>query len=76
MMMPINDDLPWPADPPREAAALDGLRAEFPAMRITTSYYGYGRAWEARGPDGRPWLVISDNLTRFRELLRGGDGRR
>lgn len=74
MTMPIPDDdqPPWPADPSREAAALTSLRAEFPAMRITTSYYGTGRAWLARGPNGNnPWLVISDNPARFRAMLRG-----
>lgn len=66
-----DDDLPWPADPQREAAALTALRAEFPTVCITTSYYGTGRAWLARGPNGRPWLVISDDLSWFRAALRG-----
>jgi hypothetical protein len=73
MMMPIpdHDQPPWPADPQREAVVLMGLRGEFPTMKITTSYYGTGRAWLGRGIDGHPWLVISDNLARFRAALRG-----
>jgi hypothetical protein len=72
-MMTMRDDhqLPWPADPQREAAALVGLRAEFPGMDITASYYGIGRAWLARGANGRPWLVMSDDLARFRAMLQG-----
>lgn len=65
-----KDQLPWPADPQREAGTLTGLRAEFPDMRITTSYYGTGRAWVARGKTGRPWLVLSDDLAWFRAKLR------
>ena len=72
MMMQIrDDDLPWPADPQREAATLDSLRAEFPALRITTSYYGTGRAWLGRGIDGHPWLGVSGNLARFGAMMRG-----
>lgn len=74
MTMQDEDHLPWPADPRREAATLTGLRAEFPDMRITTSYYGTGRAWVARGKNGRPWLVLSDNLTWFRTALRDSMG--
>jgi hypothetical protein len=70
MTMTDHDQLPWPVDPQREAATLDSLRAEFPAMRITSSYYGTGRAWLARGANGRPWLVISDDLVWFRARLR------
>jgi hypothetical protein len=71
MTMPDSDPLPWPADPQREAAALTGLRAEFPGMDIASSYYGTGRAWLARGENGRPWLVMSDDLARFRAMLQG-----
>jgi hypothetical protein len=71
MPIPDQDQPPWPVDPQREAAALIALRAEFPTLRITTSYYGTGRAWLARGPNGRPWLVISDDLAWFRAALRG-----
>jgi hypothetical protein len=71
MTMRDSDPLPWPADPQREAAALTGLRAEFPGMDIASSYYGTGRAWLARGANGRPWLVMSDDLARFRAMLQG-----
>ena len=69
--MPDSDPLPWPAGPQREAVALSGLRAEFPGMDIASSYYGTGRAWLARGANGRPWLVMSDDLARFRAMLQG-----
>ena len=71
MMMPIrDDDLPWPADPEREAAALTGLRAEFPSMHITIDFYGHTRAWVAHGQNGHPWLVMSNDLSRFRAAVR------
>lgn len=69
-MQTRDDDLPWPADPQREAAVLGTLRAEFPALAITAHYLGHTRAWEARGQGGRPWLVMSDNLGWFRAALR------
>jgi len=40
-------------------------------MDIASSYYGTGRAWLARGENGRPWLVMSDDLARFRAMLQG-----
>ena len=66
----MTPNCPGPADPEREAAALDGLCAEFPGMDITASYYGIGRAWLARGEKGQPWLVMSDDLARFRAMLQ------
>lgn len=40
-------------------------------MNIASSYHGTGRAWLARGENGRPWLVMSDDLARFRAMLQG-----
>jgi hypothetical protein len=71
MMMTLrDDDLPWPADPDREAATLVSLQAEFPAFTITNSFYGHTRAWVAQGHNGHPWLVMSNDLRRFRAALR------
>jgi hypothetical protein len=75
MILPIRDDdeLPWPADPEREAATLTDLRAEFSGMHITADFFGTGRAWVAQGNNGHPWLVMSDDLARFRAALRDGE---
>jgi hypothetical protein len=54
----------------QDAATLLELRAEYPHMRIGTEIYGRARVWVARGGDGHPWLVASDDLTRFRNALR------
>jgi hypothetical protein len=56
-------------DQRRDAATLRDLRAEHPRLTITTGFYGATRVWEARGDNGHPWLVTSDNLTRFRAAL-------
>ncbi len=67
-----DEELPWPADPDREAATLTRLRAEFPGLHITSDFYGHFRAWVARGENGHPWLVMSTDLGRFRRALRLG----
>ena len=52
-----------------DAATLRDLRAEHPGLTITTGFYGPTRVWEARGENGHPWLVASDDLARFRAAL-------
>ena len=53
-----------------DAGTLRELRAEYPHLRIGTELYGRTQVWVARGEDGHPWLVASDDLTRFRNALR------
>jgi len=61
---------PGDAGQSRDAATLFELRAEYPHLQIGTEFYGRARVWVARGEDGHPWLVVSDDLTRFRDALR------
>jgi hypothetical protein len=61
---------PEDGDQPLDAATLLELRAEYPYLRIDTEIYGRTRVWVARGEDGHPWLVASDDLNRFRNALR------
>jgi hypothetical protein len=52
------------------AAALHQLVADHPQLEFWTDLGGYGaRVWYARGRDGHPWLVMSDDLTRFRAAI-------
>jgi hypothetical protein len=52
------------------AAALHQLVAEYPQLEFWTDLGGYGaRVWYARGRDGHPWLVMSDDLARFRAAI-------
>jgi hypothetical protein len=52
------------------AAALHQLVAEHPQMEFWTDLGRYGaRVWYARGRDGHPWLVMSDDLGRFRTAI-------
>ncbi len=60
---------PGDRDRSQDAVALSELRAEYPHLHIGTDFYGRARVWVARGEDGHPWLVASDNLTRFRNAL-------
>lgn len=53
----------------QDAAALRDLRDTYPQLHIGTEFYGTARVWVARGTNGHPWLVASDDLTRFRAAL-------
>jgi len=53
-----------------DAAALRELRIEYPHLHISTEFYGRMQVWVARGEDGHPWLIASDDLNRFRNALR------
>jgi hypothetical protein len=53
-----------------DVGTLRDLRAEYPHLHIGTEFYGRTQVWVARGEDGHPWLVASDDLTRFRHALR------
>jgi hypothetical protein len=61
---------PGDGDQSQDAATLLELQAEYPHLRIGTEIYGRARVWVARGEDGHPWLVASDDLNRFRNALR------
>ena len=66
----MDTGIPASSDPAEgDAATLAGLRAEFPCLHIGTEFYGRARVWVARGDDGHPWLVASDDLHRFRSAL-------
>ena len=57
-----------------DAAALRGLRADFPHLDISIEFLATYRAWSARGRNGRnPWLVLSTDLDRFRQALDRAD---
>ena len=60
---------PEDGDGSQDAATLLELQAEYPHLCIGTEVYGRARVWVARGEDGHPWLVASDDLTRFRNAL-------
>ena len=49
---------------------LRDLRSEYPHLHIGTEFFGRTQVWVARGEGGHPWLVASDDLTRFRNALR------
>ncbi len=52
------------------AAALRQLQADYPHMEFWTGVMGEdGRAWYGRGREGSPWLVMSDDLDRFRAAV-------
>jgi hypothetical protein len=52
------------------AVALQQLVAEHPHMEFWTDVGWAGaRIWYARGRDGHPWLVMSDDLDRFRAAI-------
>ena len=53
----------------QDAATLRERRDQYPHLHIGTQFYGAARIWEARGHDGHPWLVASDDLARFRRAL-------
>ncbi|HUZ39289.1 MAG TPA: hypothetical protein VMV17_23445 [Streptosporangiaceae bacterium] len=55
----------------RDAVTLTRLRAEHPHLAISIEHYGGARAWVARGREGSPWVIISDDLDRFRAALDG-----
>ena len=61
---------PGDGDQSQDGATLHELRAEYPHLHIGTEFYGRTQVWVARGEDGHPWLVASDDLTRFRHALR------
>ena len=61
---------PEDGDQSQDAAALLELRAEYPHLHIGIELCGRARVWVARGEDGHPWLVASDDLTRFCNALR------
>lgn len=56
-----------------ETEALETLReleAEYPRLEIWTGTRPGARVWFARGRDGTgPYLVMSDDLDRFRRML-------
>jgi hypothetical protein len=52
-----------------DATALRELRDAYPHLQIGTQLYGDARIWEARGANGHPWLMASDDLARFRSAL-------
>ncbi len=54
---------------PQHEAPLRELRDAYPHLRIGTEFYGTARVWVARGANGHPWLVASDDLARFRSAL-------
>src|SRR5258706_11190620 len=57
------------------AAALSELRTAHPELQIWTEIVGHeGLHWVARG-NPSPWLVMSDNLDRFRTALLADDER-
>ncbi len=54
----------------RDAITLiNHLRAAHPHLELWTGSRGTGRTWFARGKDGHPWLIASDDLDRFRAAL-------
>ncbi len=69
--------LPLPAPPPDDATTLDALHAlqkvfheELVITREPMHPMYYTRVWAARGRNGaNPWLVISDDLDKFREAI-------
>jgi uncharacterized protein (DUF736 family) len=56
----------------RDAATLAELRRQNPHLRITAESCGPGHVWVARGQAGHPWIVVSDDIIRFRRAITGG----
>lgn len=51
-------------------AALRTLEADHPHLHFwTDTLWEDTRVWFAQGRNGRPWLVMSDDLGRFRARL-------
>jgi hypothetical protein len=51
-------------------AALRTLEADHPDLHFwTDTLWEDTRVWFAQGRNGRPWLVMSDDLARFRAWL-------
>jgi hypothetical protein len=53
----------------RDAATLAELRRNHPHLRITAERCGPEHVWVARGQAGHPWIVVSDDITRFRRAI-------
>jgi hypothetical protein len=59
-----------PDDDSSVLAALRELRSSHPSLRITRELMDESsRVWVARGSHGDPYLVLSDDLDRFRRAL-------
>jgi hypothetical protein len=67
--MTSRDEYPHVIRQQREAATLRKLCSEYPHLRIDTELFCGDRVWVARGENGHPWLVASDDLARFRQAL-------
>lgn len=51
-------------------ALIQRMERENPGWEIWTGTRHTQRMWFGRGPDARPWLVMSDDLLHFRRMLR------
>lgn len=51
---------------------MDRLQDTHPDLEVWTGFNGTGRTWFARGRDGHPWLIASDDLEHFRAALTTG----
>ena len=57
-------------EPAARAAALSELQAAYPDLDISSEFWDAAvPVWVARGRNGHPWLLASDDLARFRRAL-------
>ena len=68
-MTSTSGDQPQTISAERDAATLAELRAEYPDLTIGIESAHGSRVWVAQGKNGRPWLVLSSDLGRFRAAL-------
>ena len=59
-----------PAEDTEVAGIVRELSADPRVSKVWTELDSAGhRIWLARGADGRPWLMATDSLARFREMI-------